>query len=336
MMRYGFTVELYKPKPQPKSQPISSQPEIQQKAKTKSQAVGKIKQGNDKESGGGVGASKGDIGSVGKNVYALTGAGAGAALAPALGEVGREADLKGRVCVEVRCCACTLDGSSGAMAEFAAGVVTLTLEGVGMGGGAGSGVLTAAGVRAVPASTSTTAPTTSTASPTPTSRVTHGLGLGLRRLSPGQRALITCAPSAAYGISGNSLVAPNSMVVFDVEILSVGETNPGVGEGGGVGVGVDAGGESHNKSAWAWVGSSSQRSSINSGGGGSGGGGRGSQGSGSSGGWGVPSSHFKTDNGGASIRDMGGGAVRVSLGNQRLSTDSSLDASPRSFMLNDV
>lgn len=55
------------------------------------------------------------------------------------------------------------------------------------------------------------------------SAVTKGLHEGLLLLKVGQRALITCAPSLAYGEVGMPpLVKPNSYIVYHVEVLGVG------------------------------------------------------------------------------------------------------------------
>ncbi len=55
------------------------------------------------------------------------------------------------------------------------------------------------------------------------STVTKGLHEGVLLLKVGQRALITCSPSLAYGEVGMPpLVKPNSYIVYHVEVLSVG------------------------------------------------------------------------------------------------------------------
>ena len=55
-------------------------------------------------------------------------------------------------------------------------------------------------------------------------QVTLGMETAVQRLRVGQRAMITCAPSMAYGPAGNPpVVPPNAHVIFAVEIVSASE-----------------------------------------------------------------------------------------------------------------
>uniref|UniRef100_UPI00398F5DD1 peptidyl-prolyl cis-trans isomerase FKBP1A-like n=1 Tax=Pristiophorus japonicus TaxID=55135 RepID=UPI00398F5DD1 len=50
--------------------------------------------------------------------------------------------------------------------------------------------------------------------------VIKGWEEGLSRMSVGQRAILTCTPDFAYGVSGHpGVIPPNSTLIFDVELL---------------------------------------------------------------------------------------------------------------------
>lgn len=99
--------------------------------------------------------------------------------------------------VEIRCKAEIWDGASTATKEFANGVVTFV---------------------------------------TGESQVTAGLDAAVQKLAVGQKAIITCSPSMAYGAAGNPpVVPPNSFVVFNVEVLSA--STDGLGDSASHGTG---------------------------------------------------------------------------------------------------
>ena len=44
---------------------------------------------------------------------------------------------------------------------------------------------------------------------------------GLARMSLGQRARLTISPEMGYGVRGQGSIPPNSILVFDVELLKI-------------------------------------------------------------------------------------------------------------------
>jgi len=56
--------------------------------------------------------------------------------------------------------------------------------------------------------------------------VTSGLDIAMQHLNIGQKAVITCSPSWAYGAAGNPpSVPPNSYVVFNVDVIKIENDN---------------------------------------------------------------------------------------------------------------